>query len=48
MPFPVPGARPRPTEPPKSVLVRVSAQRYNDSGDIERLVDALGRRLTPA
>jgi isopenicillin-N epimerase len=48
VPFPVPGARPHPTDPPKSVLVRVSAQRYNDSGDIERLVDALGRRLTAA
>ena len=48
VPFPVPGARPRPTDPPTSVLVRVSAQRYNDSGDIERLVAALGRRLTAA
>jgi len=48
VPWPVPGARPRPTDPPRSVLVRVSAQRYNDSGDIERLVDALGRRLTAA
>jgi isopenicillin-N epimerase len=48
VPFPVPGARPRPTDPPRSVHVRVSAQRYNDSGDIERLVEALGRRLTAA
>lgn len=46
VPFPVPGARPRPTDPPRTVLVRVSAQRYNDSGDIDRLVAALGRRLT--
>ena len=38
-------ARPTPTDPPRSVLVRVSAQRYNESGDIERLVAALGRRL---
>ena len=44
--WPVPGARPRPTDPPRSVLVRVSAQRYNDSGDIDRLVTALARRLT--
>jgi isopenicillin-N epimerase len=48
VPFPVPGARPRPTDPPRSVLVRVSAQRYNDSDDIDRLVTALGRRLTAA
>jgi isopenicillin-N epimerase len=46
VPFPVPAGRPQPTDPPMSVLIRVSAQRYNDSGDIERLVDALGRRLT--
>jgi len=46
VPWPVPGARPHPTDPPTSVLVRVSAQRYNDSGDIARLVAALGRRLT--
>ena len=44
--WPVPGARPHPTDPPTSVLVRVSAQRYNDPGDIARLVAALGRRLT--
>ena len=48
VPFPVPGARPSATDPPRSVLVRVSAQRYNDSGDIDRLVSALGRRLTAA
>ena len=46
VPFPVPGARARPTDPPRAVLVRVSAQRYNDSGDVDRLVTALGRRLT--
>jgi isopenicillin-N epimerase len=48
VPWPVPGARPSPTDPPRSVLVRVSAQRYNDPGDMERLVAALGRRLTAA
>jgi isopenicillin-N epimerase len=48
VPFPVPGARPRPTDPPTSVLVRVSAQRYNDSDDIDRLVAALGGRLSAA
>jgi isopenicillin-N epimerase len=46
VPWPVPAARPTPTDPPRTVLVRVSAQRYTDSGDIERLVDALRRRLT--
>jgi len=46
VPFPVPAARPSPTDPPRAVLVRVSAQRYNDSGDIDRLVTALGQRLT--
>jgi isopenicillin-N epimerase len=44
--WPVPGARREPTDPPRSVFVRVSAQRYNEPEDIERLVAALGRRLT--
>jgi isopenicillin-N epimerase len=44
--WPVPGARPTPTDLPRAVLVRVSAQRYVESRDIERLVAALGRRLT--
>ena len=48
VPWPVPGARPSPTDPPRSVLVRVSAQRYNDPGDVERLVAALARRLVAA
>jgi isopenicillin-N epimerase len=48
VPWPVLAARARQTDPPAAVLVRVSAQRYNDSGDIDRLVDALGRRLTAA
>lgn len=43
--WPVPGARPTPSDPPRAVLVRVSAQRYTESGDIEELVAALGRRL---
>ena len=46
VPWPVPGARPSPADPPRSVFVRVSAQRYTESGDIERLVAALGRRLS--
>jgi len=48
VPWPVLGARPRPSDPPTAVLVRVSAQRYNDSDDVDRLVEALGRRLTAA
>ena len=48
VPFPVPGARGAPTDPPRSVLVRVSAQRYNESSDIDQLVAALERRLPAA
>jgi isopenicillin-N epimerase len=48
VPWPVPAARPAPIDPPRAVLVRVSAQRYTESGDIERLVAALERRLTAA
>ncbi len=48
VPFPVPGARGSPKDPPRSVLVRVSAQRYNDPGDIDQLISALDRRLTAA
>ncbi len=44
--WPVPAARPSPAGSPQAVLVRVSAQRYMESQDIERLVAALGRRLT--
>jgi isopenicillin-N epimerase len=44
--WPVPGARPAPTDPPRAALVRVSAQRYTEPEDVERLIDALGRRLT--
>ena len=46
--WPVPGARRTPTDPPRSVLVRFSAQRYTEPGDIELLVSALERRLTAA
>ena len=42
--WPVRGARPQPTADPRRVLLRVSTQRYNDQGDIDRLVDALRRR----
>jgi isopenicillin-N epimerase len=43
--WPVRGARDRPDDPPTSVLVRVSAQRYNERADIERLATALRARL---
>jgi isopenicillin-N epimerase len=42
--WPVPGARIRPTDPPGAVLVRVSGQRYNDPGDVERLLEVFARR----
>lgn len=48
VPWPVPGARPSPTDPPRSVLVRVSAQRYTESSDIDKLIAALDRRLSAA
>jgi isopenicillin-N epimerase len=43
--WPVRGARSAPTADPRAVLVRVSAQRYNEPADFERLRDALERRL---
>ena len=42
--WPVPAARTAPDAAPAHALVRVSAQRYNDDGDIEALVAALARR----
>jgi isopenicillin-N epimerase len=44
--WPVRGARPRPGDRPRLVLLRVSAQRYNDAGDIDRLTAALRREVT--
>ena len=43
--FPVPAARRHPTDPPSAVAVRISAQRYNEPADYERLAEALARRL---
>jgi selenocysteine lyase/cysteine desulfurase len=43
-PWPVPGARRLPSDPPRQVHIRVSAQRYNDAGDIDRLIEELTRR----
>jgi isopenicillin-N epimerase len=42
-PFPVMAARP-PGAPPRATLLRISAQRYNEPEDYERLVVALSRR----
>jgi selenocysteine lyase/cysteine desulfurase len=41
--FPVPAAR-EPGAGPSANLVRLSAQRYNELGDYERLADALVHR----
>jgi hypothetical protein len=38
-------ARPSEGDPPTSSLLRISAQRYNELGDYERLADVLARRL---
>jgi len=32
------------SDPPSAVFIRVSAQRYNEPADYERLLEALGRR----
>ena len=42
-PFPVRAAR-EPGAPPSAALLRLSAQRYNEPADFERLADALVRR----
>ncbi len=39
--WPARGARPRPVDKPRLVVLRVSAQRYNDESDIDRLIAAL-------
>ena len=46
--WPVRGARRRPDDQPTTVLIRVSAQRYVERSDIERLASVLARRLTAA
>jgi isopenicillin-N epimerase len=43
--FPVPAGRRRPTDPPTDLAVRISAQRYNEPADYDRLAEALARRL---
>ena len=43
--WPVPAARRRPDGPPDAVLVRLSAQRYNEPADYERLAAELRRRM---
>jgi isopenicillin-N epimerase len=42
--WPVPAAR-GPGHGPRAVLLRISAQRYNEASDYDRLADALRRRL---
>ncbi|HUQ43344.1 MAG TPA: aminotransferase class V-fold PLP-dependent enzyme [Candidatus Limnocylindria bacterium] len=44
-PWPVRAARDDPNSPPKLILVRISAQRYNELDDYDRLAEALVRRL---
>ncbi len=44
-PFPVPAARADPSDPPAAIVVRISAQRYNEIDDYARLAEALARRL---
>jgi isopenicillin-N epimerase len=43
--FPVPAARERPDAPPGQVLIRISAQRYNEPADYDRLAGSLRRHL---
>jgi isopenicillin-N epimerase len=43
-PWPVLAARPTPDSKPSKVLLRISAQRYNEPADYERLAAALVRR----
>ncbi len=45
--WPVRAARPNPDALPEVVLVRLSAQRYNEPGDYDRLAAALAARLAP-
>ena len=42
--WPVPAARVSVEAPPRAALMRISAQRYNEIGDYERLADAVSRR----
>jgi isopenicillin-N epimerase len=43
--WPVRAAREDPKAPPQSVVIRISANRYNEPADYERLADALRRQL---
>ena len=43
--WPVRAARMDPDDPPSAALVRISAQRYVDDADIDRLASALARRV---
>ena len=39
--WPVRAARQAPTDPPRLVLLRLSAQRYNEPADFDRLAEAV-------
>lgn len=43
--WPVPAARPSVDAPPEQVLIRISAQQYNEPADYDRLAAALVKRL---
>jgi isopenicillin-N epimerase len=43
--WPVPAARASPGALPSAVAVRISAQRYNEPSDYDRLAESLARRL---
>jgi isopenicillin-N epimerase len=45
--WPVRAARARASDPPTATFVRASTQLYNEPADLERLADALPRRLAP-
>ncbi|MCI0583152.1 MAG: aminotransferase class V-fold PLP-dependent enzyme [Chloroflexi bacterium] len=46
--WPVPAAREAPDALPEAVAIRISAQRYNEPADYERLAKALPRLLAPS
>ncbi len=46
--WPVRAARDRPVDPPRAVLLRISAQRYNEPADYDRLASVVARRLSEA
>jgi len=43
--WPVRAARHAPTDPPRLVLLRLSAQRYNEPADFDRLAEAVAAAI---